>query len=507
MDIIFINPPLTLKERFGKFAPAGNVMPPLGLCYLAAACREKGLKTDIIDAPAKGMDLIETKKVVLNKNPAFVGITATSLSIINAAKVAESIKREAKDIVTIIGGPHISAVPEATLARYKEFDFGVIGEGELTVVDLINTLKSNGNVERIHGIAYQKNGVFCRTNKRENIEALDDLSLPAWDLLPDYPHPYKPLELALSNKPQGSIITSRGCPHSCSYCPKSVFGKGIRKHSVARILEMIREQYYKYNVRDLEIYDDVLILSRDRITEICRRLIDEKMDLVWSCNSTIGSVDEATLRLMKKAGCWKIAFGIESGDRGILKLMSKNLDLDKAKNVLRVSKRAGLINRGYFIIGFPTETRESIRKTINFAKKSDLDMVQFNLFTPLPGSPVYDTISQYGIFEDSWEKMNFVNPVFAPEGFNKETLEKITQNAYREFYLRPKIFLSFLKRIKNVSSFYNLIKNFMTFLRIVYSSGKVTDVSRNNGYVSPDEQAVSINNRNVSNGLQGANEE
>ena len=469
MDIIFVNPPLTLKERFGKFAAAGNVMPPLGLCYLAATCRERGLKTEIIDAPAEGLNLLETKERVIKKHPRFVGITSTTLSILNASKVAELIKNETTDIVTIIGGPHISAVPESTLAKYNDFDFGVIGEGELTVIDLVNTLKSNSNIENVHGIIYRKGDAFYRNAIRENIRELDSLPMPAWDLLPRYPYSYKPLEIAMSDRLQGSIITSRGCPFDCSYCPKSVFGKAVRNHSIDRVMEMVMEQYDKYNVRDLEIYDDVLILSRDRIAEICHRLIDEKMDLVWSCNSTIGSVDEATLRLMKEAGCWKIAFGIESGDQQILKLMSKNLDLNKAKNVLRISKRAGLINRGYFIIGFPTETRESIRKTVSFSKKSDLDMVQFNLFTPLPGSPVYDTISQYGIFEDNWGKMNFVNPVFIPKGFDKETLEKITQNAYKEFYLRPKIFLSFLKRIKNFPSLYNLFKNFITFLRIVYS--------------------------------------
>ena len=118
--------------------------------------------------------------------------------------------------------------------------------------------------------------------------------------------------------------------------------------------------------------------------------------------------------------------------------MNKHLNLDKASEVLRISKKVGFVNRGYFIIGFPTETKESIRRTVNFAKKADLDIVQFNSFTPLPGSPIYDTINQYGKFDDNWDKMNFVNSVFIPDGFDKEMLEKIIQNAYKEFYLRPK---------------------------------------------------------------------
>lgn len=470
MDIIFVNPPLTLKERFGKFAPAGNVMPPLGLCYLAAACRAKGLKTEIIDAPAEGLSVLETKERILKEHPHFVGITATTLSILNASMLAESIKNEVSDIVTVIGGPHVSSVPEMTLAKYPEFDFGVIGEGEGTILELISALRCNNNIENVNGIIYRNKNGFHQTARRDNIKELDSLPMPAWDLLPNYPYSYKPLKVVMSDRLQGSIITSRGCPYNCSYCPKSIFGRVVRNHSVERVIEMIQEQYNKYHVRDLEIYDDILVLSQGRIRQMCENLIAQKLDLVWSCNSTIGSVDRETLKLMKKAGCWKIAFGIESGDERILKFMNKHLDLDKAREVLRVSKEAGFVNRGYFIIGFPTETKESIRKTIDFAKEADLDIVQFNSFTPLPGSPIYDTIGQYGKFDGAWDRMNFVNSVFVPDGFDKSDLERIAQNAYKEFYLRPKIIFSFLKRAKNIRSFYSLFRNFIAFLKIVLTN-------------------------------------
>lgn len=472
MDIIFVNPPLTLKERFGKFAPAGNIMPPLGLCYLAAACREKGLEVEIIDAPAEELDVTEVKERVLNKKPRFVGVTATTLSILSASKVADAIKQGDASIITVIGGPHLSAVPEKTLKRYQNFDFGVIGEGELTIIDLIDSIKSDNDVKDVNGIIYRNGSDLYRTAKRETIEKLDDLPIPAWDLLPNYPYLYKPLKIAMSDRLQGSIITSRGCPYSCSYCPKDVFGKRVRNHSVNRVMEMILEQYHRYGVRDLEIYDDILVLSQDRIREICNCLITEKLDLVWSCNSTIGSVNRETLGLMKKAGCWKIAFGIESGDSRILKLMNKNLDLDKAKTVLKMSKKAGFINRGYFIIGFPAETEESIERTINFAKDTDLDIVQFNSFTPLPGSPVYETVNQYGQFDDNWNNMNFVNSVFIPHGFSKETLEQFIKRAYKSVYLQPKMFVSFLKQVKNISTFFKLLRNFMIFLRIIYLKDK-----------------------------------
>jgi len=469
MDIVFVNPPLTLKERFGKFAVAGNIMPPLGLCYLAAACRAHGLKTEIIDAPAERLDTTKVKERILQTRPRFVGLTATTLSILNASEVAEAIKREAGDILTVIGGPHLSSVPERTMERYPFLDFGVIGEGESTIIELIDSIQGSRNIEGVNGIIYHSPGGLRRTEIREKIKDLDVLPLPAWDMLPNYPHTYKPLEIAMSDRLQGSIITSRGCPYECSYCPKSVFGRVVRYHSIDRSMEMILNQYHQYHVRDLEIYDDTLILSQERIRQLCRRLIAEKLDLTWSCNSTIGSVNRATLELMKEAGCWKIGFGIESANPEILKLMNEQLNLHKAREVLRTSREAGLVNRGYFIIGFPTETKESIRNTVNFAKEADLDIVQFNSFTPLPGSAVCDDINRYGTFDDDWDKMNFINSVFIPNGFDREGLKKAIDRAYREFYLRPRIVISFLKRIKNVRLLFSLLKNFFSFIRIFYA--------------------------------------
>lgn len=470
MDIVFINPPLTLKERFGKFAPAGNIMPPLGLCYLAAVCRAQGFCTSIIDAPAEGLDTAQVKERILQMRPRFVGVTATTLSIMNAAGLASAVKKEAADILTVIGGPHLSSVPEQTMERYSSFDFGVIGEGESTIIELIDSIQGRRNIEDVKGIIYQSPDGLRKTTARKNITDLDKLPMPAWDMLPNYPHVYKPLEIALSNRLQGSIITSRGCPYECSYCSRSVFGRVVRYHSIDRSMEMILHQYHQYHVRDLEIYDDTLILSQERIRQLCRRLIAEKLDLIWSCNSTIGSVNRETLKLMKEAGCWKIGFGIESANPDILKMMNKHLNLDQAREVLRASREAGLVNRGYFIIGFPTETRDTIKRTINFAKEAALDIVQFNSFTPLPGSPVCDGIGRYGTFDDRWDKMNFIHSVFIPNGFDRQGLERAIELAYREFYLRPRTAVFFLKRIKNLHSLWALLKNFVSFIRI-FSSG------------------------------------
>lgn len=182
MDIIFVNPPLTLKERFGKFAPAGNIMPPLGLCYLAAACRAHGLKAEIIDAPAEGLDTAKVKERILQRRPRFLGLTATTLSILNASRVAQAVKHEANDILTVIGGPHLSSAPQRTMERHPFFDFGVIGEGESTIIELIDSVQGNLDIEGVNGIIYHSPGGLRRTEIRENIKDLDALPLPAFDI-------------------------------------------------------------------------------------------------------------------------------------------------------------------------------------------------------------------------------------------------------------------------------------------------------------------------------------
>ncbi len=469
--LVFVNPPLTLEERFGRFAKAGNVMPPLGLCYLAAYTRAKGYKTEIVDAPAEGLGCAAAADRILAKRPELVGITATTLSINNAAALAAVLKEKNRNIRTVIGGPHVSAVPEETLRKLTAFDFAVIGEGEETVAELLEVLAGKRDAAGVSGLAY-RDGEAIRINPpRAPIENLDALPMPAWDMLPDYPNPYKPLEVAFSQKEgQGSLITSRGCPFLCRYCPKNVFGKKVRNHSVSYVMDMIRLQYTRFKVRDIEIYDDTLTMQKERIVELCNALIKEKLDLIWSANARVDQVDEEMLALMKKSGCWKIAFGVESGDVRVLEKMGKRIDLEKAKKIFRAADEMGFVNRGYFIIGYPTETVDSILNTIRYAKESSFHMVQFNAFTPLPGSPVFEGIAEYGAFDNDWSKMNFVNTVFVPRGLDKATLDNLINRAYREFYLRPGIALRYLKRIKTAKDVYRLVKNFVFFLKAALTS-------------------------------------
>ncbi len=209
--IIFVNPPLTLEEMYGKLAIAGSRDPPLGLCYLAAITKEKGYETKILDAPAMNFGIKRSLEYILKENPDYVGITAVTLSITKAAKLAKMIKNINKNIKIIIGGPHITGIPKKTMELFKEFDIGVIGEGEITIVELLDHLNNKKSLNKIKGIVYRKNGRIILNKRREFISNLDKLPLPAWSLLPNLAKTYIPSAFGYEKLPSNVLITSRGC--------------------------------------------------------------------------------------------------------------------------------------------------------------------------------------------------------------------------------------------------------------------------------------------------------
>lgn len=244
------------------------------------------------------------------------------------------------------------------------------------------------------------------------------------------------------------MVTSRGCPGKCTFCDKSTFGNKWRGYSAEYLVRMIKHLIKEYGIKELIFYDDTFILSRQRLINLCEILIREKLDFGWSCQARINRVDIDTLKLMKQSGCWQIAYGIESGSQEILDFLQKGITLKQIKDVIRWTKNTGIIPREFFMIGLPLETEDTMRQTINFAKILDLEDFHVTIFTPLPGSKIYEEINQYGTFNEDWRKMNMWSAVFIPNGLTRDIVEKYHKRMFREFYIRPKIILSHLKRIR-----------------------------------------------------------
>lgn len=467
-DIIFVDPPISLARRYGKLASAANTMPSLGLLSLAAITRINGFNSHIVEASSLGLDYQSTIEEIFKHSPDYVGITATTLSIHNAAILAKMIKKRDDTVCTIIGGAHLTAVPEETMNLFPQFDIGVIGEGEETITKLLRANENNQDLIGIKGLIIRNGNNLHLTERRPFIKDLDKLPFPAWDLLPGFPKAYRPTAFRFKQLPAASLITSRGCPMKCIFCDRSVFGDRCRWFSAEYVVEMMKTLYQKYGVREILIEDDTFVISKTRLIAICQELLKEDLNLSWSCLARVDMVDRKILDIMRRAGCWQIGYGIESGVQKILNFIRKKTNLEQIETALKWTKEAGIETKGFFMIGHPTETVDTIKSTIKFAKRVDLDDFSIFKFTPFPGSEIYKIADRYGKFDDDWEKMNLLETVFIPHGLTKNELETYSKLALRKFYFRPKIILSYVKRImQNPKNLSRIFKGFLAFLQAI----------------------------------------
>jgi radical SAM superfamily enzyme YgiQ (UPF0313 family) len=442
-DLLLINPPLSMEKRYGDFAELGSKVPPLGLCMIAAVVRKAGFTAKIIDAAALNIHLRETIALVKKEKPRFVGVTAVTNSISTAYSLIDNLKSQSVTSKAIIGGPHITALPEETFRECENLDIGVIGEGDITIVEIL----SGKSLHEVNGIIFREDGEVYRTPHREYIQELDTLPFPAWDLLPQVQKYYRPSPHMYLKLPSSSLLTSRGCPGKCSFCVMALSGGKFRAHSADYTVGMVEHLIKNYHVRDIIFYDDNFLLDKKRAIEICEQIIKKEFNITWSCLARPEMISKDILKLIKKSGCWQIAYGIESGDQRILDTLKKNSQLEKAEEVLRQTVEVGIRTRGFFMLGVPGETEESIIKTIDFAKRSYLNDFQVTFFTPFPGTELFQNIHQYGDYKRDWDSMNTWAPVFIPTGLTHEKLVKYHRKMHREFYFRPKIILQYAVRL------------------------------------------------------------
>lgn len=397
--------------------------PPQGLCYLAAVLRENGYDAVIIDAEVMAYSNEDLLARVNEEAPDYIGITSTIAAIFAAADYVRLFKQNLKDVRVILGGPQVTASPEPTMKLFPDLDLGVLGEGEVTIIELLKALENGGSLEAIPGLIFARGGETIVTPQREFIKDLDALPMPAWDLLPKLSEFYRTSDITYKRLPAFQIVTSRGCPYRCVFCDRSVFGNKWRSFSAEYVMRMVRELVNKYGVRDLNFADDEFMINRRRFRRICQLLIDEKVDLTWSAVGRVDSVTPELLKLAKEAGCTQIAFGLESGSEKILDVLHKKLTTENIVRGVKWTKEAGIAVKGLFMIGNPLETEQTIKETFDLIEKLDLDYISMSAFTPLPGAEIYETARQYGTFDDDWRKMNLWQHIFVPFGLSKEQLD------------------------------------------------------------------------------------
>lgn len=441
-------------------------MPPLGLAQLAAVVREKGYSVEIVDGEALGYTVQRTLDHIIKAAPRYVGITSTTIAVYKAGTIAEQVKHAlGKSTTVIVGGAHVSAIPQITMERFSGFDVGVIGEGEETIIELLYALDNGKSLDKIPGLIIRKDrDKLLITRPRPFMKNLNLLPLPAWDIISGLTKYYRPSVFGFRKLPSTSLITSRGCPGKCSFCNQGPWGNNYREYSAERVMEMMRVLYYDYGVRDIAIYDGLFGVNRKRLTRLCDLLIKEKWDLVWSANARVDMVNPEKLEMMKRAGCWSLAYGIESGAPSVLRFIQKYTTPEQILRTLKWTKDAGMAAKGYIMYGTPTETEETMKQTLELVLKADLDLLTVNHFTPFPGTLDYIRAKKHGTFNDDWRHLNEHQIVFVPNGLTAERIEYYIRKTTWNFYMRPRIIKDFLKKIRDPGSAVLLTKGTVAFL-------------------------------------------
>lgn len=421
-----------------------TINPPLSLAYLIPNA-QKHAQIKVLDCLKENYSFQDFKNYIEKYNPDVVGFTAFTMEINSVFKCAQIVKNLNNKAYTIVGGPHASTFPEHVLEK-GFIDFAFVGEAETSFPKLLKQLKGiKKNFKNIPNLAFKEKGKI-KINKLRFEENLDSLPLPDFDLMNFKTYP----KLYFARKhPSMPILTSRGCPFNCSFCTGyKISGKKFRTRSPENIIQELKILKQKYKIKEFQIWDDNFTLDRKRAMKFCNLLIKEGMNLIWWCPNGVRmeTLDYELLRKMKESGCYSIVLGIESGSERIQKDMNKNLDFKKLRQVVNLAHKLKMRTQGFFIIGYPTETKKDIIKTIKLAKSLPLDRATFGLFQPLPGSDIHLQLRKQGKLDEiDFTKIEYSKPSIAPEGMSLEKLKKLQQKALVEFYFQPKVFFKFLK--------------------------------------------------------------
>jgi anaerobic magnesium-protoporphyrin IX monomethyl ester cyclase len=413
-----------------------NVMPPHGLMLLAAVLKRAGVLASIVDLFAHPAFAEDAVGEILAREPDCVGFTATTAGFLPGYRLAERLKAARPALPVLFGGAHPTALWRELLVRYPALDMIVVGEGEATMVELA---AADFRPSRdIAGLAFRDaSGEPVFPGPRPLLRDLDSLPRPAYEELSGFPKSYPMPIFNYPRSPATTMISSRGCPYACSYCDRSVFGSTFRYHSAPYLVDHLTFLKQRYGIRHVGFYDDNFMLRRSHVTEFAELLLKRRLGITFNCIGRSDHLDRELLRLMRRAGCWMINIGIESGDEALIQQHRRNAEQERVVEAMGMIRASGIRVKGLFMMGIPGESEESIQRTIDFVARHPLDDANLTKFTPFPGSPLYASVREHGRFDEDWDRMNCTNFVFIPKGLSLEQLERHYLRFYRSFWGGP----------------------------------------------------------------------
>lgn len=465
MKILLIDPPC---DRFLGYT---SECLPLGLSCIASYLKQKGHQAFVYNADhapkSAHINIVEysenqrnyqqavnndqhhiwqeVREVVDNFRPDLIGISVMSVKILPARKLISLIRKIDKNIVIVCGGHHPTVDPELFL-RNDPVDFVVRGEGELTLAELIEKIShKEDDYENIKGLSFAKAAQIIHAPPRRLIPDLAILPLPEKDNV---------IFKETYNRDDFSIVmTSRGCPYACGFCGSgNMWKRNVRYRPVDKVTEEIKLLKDKYGVTNIKFMDDSFSVNRGRVEEICLAILKNKLNITWSCLTRVNLVDDGLIRLLKKAGCTKIDIGIESGNPRVLRMIDKEITIEQIEKVVKIIDKYKIFWAGFFMFGFPTETEEEVMDTLYFMKKIKPGWANISIFTPYPGTKLYDICLKNGIINYSYDPSLYMHQrieSFATDKISRERFSFISKKMLQEFNSYNKSFITLFKRAKS----------------------------------------------------------
>ncbi|MCK6556776.1 B12-binding domain-containing radical SAM protein [Candidatus Binatia bacterium] len=441
-----------------KIKPA---YPALGVMWVAAMLERAGHTCEIVDMDADGVDVDGVMRRLDEGRFEILGLTAVTPTYPRALDIARHVKAHTPQVPIILGGIHATVAPMECV-REEAFDFVAVGEAEITAVELVDAIAAGAtDFSGIKGLVYRgRSGAIVTTEPRPLVANLDDYPYPAIHLIKNLRN-YAPPDAVMLPAPP--IMVSRGCPGQCTYCQtKNIFGRRTRFRSPHNVIGEIRRLVYDYGVKEVHFLDDVLTANRKFLRGFCDLLKQEpyKLHLQVANGLRADMVNAETLSALKEVGLRNVGFGVESGNDQVLEIIKKGIDKDQVRKAVRIAKDVGLETWGFFIIGLPGDTEQSVRDTIDFAIELDPKYAKFPILKPYPGSEAYRQLDEKGLIDirDYSAYGVYTPPVHHLEGLSRERILQLHTEAVRSFYLRPRKLIEHLRDLRSLGKVISFVR-------------------------------------------------